>query len=200
MNSETTTDRLMATGLFESVRPGRSRDAPVVAFVNAAGHELLARLGRAEFQREVQQCESALARHLPGWTLGELDKSFWPADELRHPRAAPPVYSHLHDASSHRLLLDITKDLCWFDGHFPGNPILAGVVQLHLAVLVSRWLFGLNGYPQEISRLKFQRLVVPPRTVELELKETQPALIRFRYIGEGSEHSQGRLQFRKVET
>ena len=44
----------------------------------------------------------------------------------------------------------------YFQGHFPGQPVLPGIVQLHLAVLVCRALYGFDDAPQEVKRLKFK--------------------------------------------
>ena len=32
------------------------------------------------------------------------------------------------------LRLEVTPDLSWFHGHFPGEPVLAGIIQTHWAV------------------------------------------------------------------
>jgi 3-hydroxymyristoyl/3-hydroxydecanoyl-(acyl carrier protein) dehydratase len=95
----------------------------------------------------------------------------------------------------HRLLLEVTPELCWFQGHFPGRPILAGVVQLHLAALLAAHLFGLTGGLREVTRLKFQHLVIPPRILDLLFESTGSQQIRFRYAAKDRVHSQGRLDF-----
>jgi 3-hydroxymyristoyl/3-hydroxydecanoyl-(acyl carrier protein) dehydratase len=124
-----------------------------------------------------------------------LGEHIWPREALERPRGVPRVLSHLQDAGVHRLLLEVTLDLCWFQGHFPGRPILAGVVQLHLAAMLAGHLFGLAGHPRDVSRLKFQHLVTPPRVQELYHQDSADHQVRFRYTAEGEEHSQGRLNF-----
>lgn len=199
MSTESITCQLKGTGLFSAARsatsPNETQGRPVEAFVNASGHELLARLGLEAFRREVARRAPAISLAAPGWTLGMVAAPPWPAAALPQPHAAPPVLSQLQTGSTHRLLLDIRPELCWFDGHFPGRPILAGVVQLHLAVLLSRQLYGLSGHPRRITRLKFQHVVIPPRILELTLERDLPGPVRFRYRGAGCEHSQGQLHF-----
>jgi hypothetical protein len=195
MNSQLSVQLLLDTDLFAEVRPALTANAPFVALVNTAGHDLLARLGLKGFRSEVEHRMANAGQIVSSWELGTIDHDLWPTDALRRAHSAPSLLSHISGPDSHLLLIQIDPSLCWFDGHFPGQPILAGVVQLHLAILLARKLFGLAHYPQEITRLKFQRPVVPPRTLELHLIETQPGHIQFRYRAEDTEHSQGRLRF-----
>ena len=199
MSTESVTRQLTGTGLFSaacSVTASNEPQAgPVEAFVNAGGHEMLARLGLEQFRLEVARRAPATSLAAPGWTLGAVAEPPWPSAALRHPHAAPPVLSQLRSGSTHRLLLDIRPELFWFDGHFPGRPILAGVAQLHLAVLLSLRQYDLDGYPLRITRLKFQHVVIPPRILELTLERDAPGPVRFRYRSAGRDHSQGRLHF-----
>jgi 3-hydroxymyristoyl/3-hydroxydecanoyl-(acyl carrier protein) dehydratase len=124
-----------------------------------------------------------------------LDNNIWPPAALERPAGVPRVLSHEQDTHGHRLLIEVTRDLCWFQGHFPNKPILAGVVQLHWAVLLSQRLFGLTAGPHEITRLKFQHLALPPIVMELSLQMTGKRLVQFRYTRQENEYSQGRLNF-----
>ena len=107
----------------------------------------------------------------------------------------PPVLSREEDRDSLRLSFDIHEDLDCFRGHFPGLPVLPGVVQLHWAVQVAREQFGLEGNPRDIQRLKFKRVVIPPVVLQLDLTRTGPTDVRFAYSSPGQEHSEGRLRF-----
>lgn len=93
------------------------------------------------------------------------------------------------------LVLDITPTLAWFRGHFPGQPVLPGVVQLHWAAEVAAILFGLQGPPQQVKRLKFSNVIVPPRVVELHLERHGDREVQFRLEGGGLQNSQGRLVY-----
>jgi hypothetical protein len=199
MDTKTIAKQLKATGLFDHTnvvaRDAGSQDAPIEAQINADGHDLLARLGQSEFRLEVTRRAPACALAAPGWILAAPVTDVWPADTMTDPRASPPILSHLESDATHRLLLDIRPGLSWFDGHFPGQPILAGVVQLHLAALLAQRLYRQDFYPRKITRLKFQHLVIPPRILELTLEDEPQGRIRFRYRGQGRDHSQGRLHF-----
>lgn len=109
----------------------------------------------------------------------------------------PPVLSLVDDFPQQRLLLDISADLGWFQGHFPGTPVLAGVVQLHWAISVSRALFGFREVPVEIKRLKFMSIVTPPKALELVLDKKNENEVQFEFSSSGQIHSLGRLIFEK---
>jgi 3-hydroxymyristoyl/3-hydroxydecanoyl-(acyl carrier protein) dehydratase len=96
--------------------------------------------------------------------------------------------------------MDITPQLDCFRGHFPGNPVLPGVVQLHWAVVVSMAYFDFDYVPVEIKRLKFKNVVIPPRVVELTISRSGQHEVRFNYSGLGLRHSEGRLIFDEDST
>jgi 3-hydroxymyristoyl/3-hydroxydecanoyl-(acyl carrier protein) dehydratase len=107
----------------------------------------------------------------------------------------PRVLSIRDEASATRLCLDVAEDLSWFRGHFPGQPVLPGMVQLHWAVLVCRALYGFDDAPQEVKRLKFKNVVVPPRNLELLVTRKGAHEVQFRFSGDGEENSEGRIVF-----
>lgn len=95
------------------------------------------------------------------------------------------------------LSLDIVPQLRVFDGHFPGAPVLPGVVQLDWAVAYARKAFA--DLPPRFLRaeqLKFQQPVLPPLQLELALEWNAAAgQLAFRYTSQKGTHSSGRLQF-----
>jgi 3-hydroxymyristoyl/3-hydroxydecanoyl-(acyl carrier protein) dehydratase len=107
----------------------------------------------------------------------------------------PTILSHVNSGDTQRFELDISSELIWFSGHFPGYPVLPGVVQLRWAVEMSQQHFGLGAGPNEVMRLKFKSIIVPPRAVELSLTRVGPAVTQFTYSGQGQEYSQGKLIF-----
>jgi 3-hydroxymyristoyl/3-hydroxydecanoyl-(acyl carrier protein) dehydratase len=107
----------------------------------------------------------------------------------------PQVLLHTDDGDTRRFTLDITDELVWFLGHFPGYPVLPGVVQLRWAVELSQQHFGFEPGPLEIMRLKFKSIIVPPLAVELELRKLGAATTEFAYSGQGLDYSQGKLIF-----
>lgn len=63
-------------------------------------------------------------------------------------------------------------DEWFFDGHFPGNPIMPGVVQCEIiaqasCVLFAEELKGKTAYYAGIDKLRFRRMVHPGDTMEV---------------------------------
>ena len=88
------------------------------------------------------------------------------------------------------------SDLSWFRGHFPGHPVLAGVVQTHWACLWSRGLLGIDGDFTRIENLKFENIITPGTelTVSLDYAADKGRLL-FSYDDAGQRYSSGRIYF-----
>lgn len=91
-------------------------------------------------------------------------------------------------------LLYISPDLRWFEDHFPGNPILPGVVQIHWAIQMGSELGFDPGRFVALPRVKFTAMIVPDSVVKLSLSETGTQL-RFRYQSNTGSHSMGTVTF-----
>jgi len=158
------------------------------------GHDLLRVRGLAEFKQvafsrfpgdpEQPRCEFATVFDHPA-----MERLFQPMNGF------PKAISWLSEESEHRLLLDVNEELFWFPGHFPGQPVLPGVVQLHLAVRVAQVLFGHAEPPLRIDRLKFKKVVIPPQIVELRLEKPRPSEVQFEFSSRAQVHSEGRMKF-----
>ena len=92
------------------------------------------------------------------------------------------------------LSLIIAPTLPQFDGHFPGHPILAGVVQLEWAALLGRERFGITGEFVGMEAIKFQRVITPGQQITLSLNWVSGKL-GFRYTSPAGRHASGRLLF-----
>lgn len=107
----------------------------------------------------------------------------------------PAIIGTQQDKSSVRLVLKIDPELHWFEGHFPGNPVLPGIVQLHWAATVAVEYLGFKGVPAEIKRLKFKKIVVPPNELQLIVTKHGAAEAQFEFLSGGEQCSLGRLVF-----
>jgi len=107
----------------------------------------------------------------------------------------PGILSWQHQDTETHLILEISAEHRCFQGHFPGNPVLPGIVQVHWAVIVSRALFEFDNRPREIKQLKFKSVVIPSTVIDLALSRPSENEVRFEYSSPGQHHSQGRLIF-----
>jgi len=81
----------------------------------------------------------------------------------------PTILSSEILAEGAEYLLDVTADLPWFRGHFPGHPVLPGLVQVEWARRLSeRDLMPDAGF-QGLRAVKFQRVVKPGSKLCLRL-------------------------------
>lgn len=58
----------------------------------------------------------------------------------------------------------------WFDGHFPGEPILPGIAQLNLVMTVLKKALGPAITAARFNRVRFKRLIRPGNRLFLELR------------------------------
>ncbi len=107
-----------------------------------------------------------------------------------------PVVQEI-SAAPHGMALELALPtaLAWFRGHFPGRPILPGVVQLAWVIDFARSHLGLDPEVRQVADLKFQRVIRPGTTVRLEI-DWLPAtsVLGFRYSERGLPCSSGRFR------
>jgi 3-hydroxymyristoyl/3-hydroxydecanoyl-(acyl carrier protein) dehydratase len=79
-----------------------------------------------------------------------------------------------------------------FEGHFPGDPILPGVVQVEWALRLGEMAFGPFGGFQGLEHLKFQGTITPGEPITLSLAwEAGRRELAFEYAGAGGLKSKG---------
>jgi acyl-CoA synthetase (AMP-forming)/AMP-acid ligase II len=88
------------------------------------------------------------------------------------------------------------RDLLYFEGHFPGRPILAGVVQIDWVIALGRRYFDLPPCFRGMHALKFQRVIRPESAVRVELlHEPAKAVLSFKITSHTGTHASGRIVF-----
>lgn len=92
--------------------------------------------------------------------------------------------------------LRIDADLTVFEGHFPGFPILPGVVQIDWAIKLGRTLLAADSVFQSMHRIKFMRPITGDTHLQLALSTTPDGRnLTFKYYDDGHVYSSGRLLF-----
>jgi hypothetical protein len=125
-------------------------------------------------------------------TLADLDALLGWND----PREAPVLATLSPAANAAHRILYVPPDLAWFEGHFPGEPILAGVVQLRWAIAAARELMGVARGPDSIRQLKFKSPIRPGCVLDLVLSRPDgAAALAFAFKSASGEHSSGRLHY-----
>lgn len=90
--------------------------------------------------------------------------------------------------------LVVPADLVYFDGHFPGTPVVAGVVQVKWALDLGARYVGAHGACVRLEALKFQQVMVPDLAVKLTLRwSALDRKLHFAFEAEGQRFGSGRL-------
>ncbi len=94
----------------------------------------------------------------------------------------------------------VSASVRWFEGHFPEQAVLAGVVQTHWATRLSEYLCRPESRLAGVDALKFQQVVLPEQHLTLNLQPRyddagQLISIRFRYADGEQLFSEGRLVY-----
>lgn len=80
------------------------------------------------------------------------------------------------------LHIRVSPDIYWLTGHFPEQPVLAGVVQTHWAAELGQYAFALEEGFQRIDNLKFHSVILPGQELDLTLQYSpETRSIRFSY-------------------
>lgn len=97
------------------------------------------------------------------------------------------------DGDNARFELRLQPELRWFEGHFPNQPILPGVAQLHIAAVLAERTWGTAFEGREMSRIKFKRVMQPEERVSLTLRKDNSRL-DFKYICDGDVAASGTVR------
>ncbi len=91
-------------------------------------------------------------------------------------------------------LVSVSGDSPWFAGHFPDNPILPGIAQLHMAAEVIARSVGKHLFIHRVSRVKFKKIVHPdePLVIQATAADADHAYT-FRIIRQAEEVCSGSM-------
>lgn len=86
-----------------------------------------------------------------------------------------------------------------YQGHFPGHPVLPGVVQVDWALRLGAEAFGPLGAFRSLEHLKFQAIIEPDEPLELRLGwNPERRELAFEYLGAAGPKSKGFARFAPV--
>ena len=209
---------LLATGLAAEARvvlcaPVAGERQKLAAFVvpSAGGSALLEQGGKPALNGKLRAALAAVVdavalprrwRYLEQMPVNAQGKTTLAAllallDSEAAPRL-PRVIELEHDAQvqPQRVLLSVSAPakLLYFDGHFTDAPILPGVAQLDWAIHYGRQYFDLPPRFRSVQALKFQQVIQPEQTVQLELLyDAAKGSLQFRYTSDAGAHASGRI-------
>lgn len=173
--------------------PERRGALGVAVVLSPEGERLLAEMGRFRYSRRLRQALAAqlepmerprlwrFVARIPENAQGkrvvaDLRALFGgPAFEM------PTIKKRRIDGDEAQFDLELNSDLRWFDGHFPGQPILPGVAQLHIAALLAEEIWGIQPSGREMSRIKFRRVMQPGDSLTLTLTRKGGDRLDFSY-------------------
>lgn len=117
-----------------------------------------------------------------------------------HKRTDPIILQQHIDDNGARFSLRIPDDLVYFEDHFPGHPILPGVVQIKWVMDLAGWLplsGALSKNFSAITRLKFMRPITPGDQLTLHLTASpSDKSLSFRFFNDEGDYSSGQLRFK----
>jgi 3-hydroxymyristoyl/3-hydroxydecanoyl-(acyl carrier protein) dehydratase len=91
-----------------------------------------------------------------------------------------------------RVAFELQPSLSFFEGHFPGRPVLAGVAQTHLATRLGEEIWGFLPGAFQVHRLKFRRMIQPGEKIVLTLtRDVAKARLGFNFSADGEPASEG---------
>ncbi|CAN5265540.1 hypothetical protein BH24PSE2_BH24PSE2_13920 [soil metagenome] len=184
-------------------RPSGGEQAALVAVLSEQGCDALYQHGRPALEARLEELvEGSEARRRwclvgPAWSAesAELERRLAIALHAAHVPQRPTVLRESAHDGRHDYLLHVCERTAWFNGHFPGAPVLPGVVQIDWAVHHGAALgFSPRGFCG-LARLKFKSLIRPDAVLRLSLEPAGRDRLDFVYASRQTRHSEGSIRY-----
>jgi 3-hydroxymyristoyl/3-hydroxydecanoyl-(acyl carrier protein) dehydratase len=112
-------------------------------------------------------------------------------------RLLPEILAERAAGPRVELELRVPAELAYFEGHFPGMPILPGVVQIDWSIRLGRARLPVRGEFVAAEQIKFLSIVRPEARLTLLLEINHADKLIFSYSGKEKKYSSGTLVFGK---
>ncbi|WP_414829120.1 thioester dehydrase [Alteromonas sp. H39] len=108
----------------------------------------------------------------------------------------PEILAESTSADNAVLSLYVSDKLSWFDGHFPQQKVLPGVVQIDWAGKIGKAVFAGDRVFSQLTNIKFKSMVLPDTRMTLELRfNAEKGTLAFHYFNESDSFSTGSFKF-----
>jgi uncharacterized membrane protein/acyl-CoA synthetase (AMP-forming)/AMP-acid ligase II len=124
-------------------------------------------------------------------TAEALRRLFTPEPSVGGTQSWPRFVGHRRQDGSVTVDLAVPEDLPLFAGHFPGAPILPGVILISWAATCAEAYLGWRGDSTGIDHLKFNAAVWPRETLQLKLSLTPAGGVKFEFQAGGKAKAAG---------
>lgn len=124
-------------------------------------------------------------------TAAALRRLFTPEPSIGGTQSWPRFVGHHRRDGSVIIELAVPEDLPLFAGHFPGAPILPGVILISWAATCAEAYLGWRGDSLGIDHLKFNAAVWPRETLQLTLSLTPTGGVKFEFQAGGKAKAAG---------
>lgn len=115
---------------------------------------------------------------------------------LFNPLEGPQISQLETEQDEAVLSLGVASDLRWFDGHFPQQKVLPGVVQIDWAGKLAKALFVDGETFTQLTNIKFKTMVLPDTAMQLKLThKAAKGIVAFHFFNDTDSFSQGSFKF-----
>ena len=178
--------------------------------LNDSGKEAIIKNGRHQFIKELKQYllnffpnvvlprKIRIVNTIPVNTQGKYIKS--DVSAMFESNVAEPIMQNITKTEKFfSAEFTFLKDSTYFNGHFPGHPILPGVIQIYFVLSLIKQYFNMETNDYHVLKLKFSSLILPDTPIHFELKRDTENEFSFNYFDNDKKYSNGKIVIKGTE-